>query len=145
MNKQRILKLMLVLLPFMAVALATTGDSVTVFDTQSAVTSNYSYFDLIPVTNLQMCTPLAGMLAVLSTVFAVVSLIVKKPWVLKTLCWMSFGAATAASVPILIRGTVLVIPNVGVPLMLAAQFVICRILMNGSKEPEEKIVSRRLG
>ena len=145
MNKQRILKLMLVLLPFMAVALATTVDSVTVFDTQSAVASNYSYFDLIPVTNLQMCTPLAGMLAILSTVFAVVSLIVKKPWVLKTICWLSFGTATAASIPILIRGTVLVIPNVGVPLMLCVQFIICRILMKGPKETEKKIISRRLG
>ncbi len=145
MNKQRFLKLILVLLPFMAVALATTADSVTVFDTQSGVASSYSYFDLIPVTNLQMCTPLAGMMAMLSTIFAVISLVVKKSWVMKTLCWLSFGAATAASIPILVRGDILVVPNAGVPLMLLVQFIICRILMKEPKESENKVTGRRLG
>ena len=64
MKKRAILKSLLILLPILAVGLATTGDSVLVFDAQSGVTEYYSYFDLIPDTGLQMLPPLAAMLRV---------------------------------------------------------------------------------
>lgn len=62
MNKQRILKLLLIALPVMAVGLATTVDSVMVFDSSAGSVQYYSYFSLIPGLGVQMVVPLAAIL-----------------------------------------------------------------------------------
>ena len=71
MKKKTLMKVFLALLPAMAVLLATTKDSVKVFDTTAGTVENYSYFDLLPVENMQMLLPLAALLAVAAFVLAV--------------------------------------------------------------------------
>ncbi len=109
--KNRLIKIFLILLPVMAVLLATTGDSVTVYDTVAKTTASYSYFALIDVGTLQMCTPLAGILAIVTALTAVAFAVTGKPGCVKAVFWMAFLSATVAMVPVLSRGDVLVVPN----------------------------------
>ena len=60
MKKNVLMKVFLVLLPAMAVVLATTRDSVKVFDTSAGTVESYSYFSILPVQNMQMITVLAA-------------------------------------------------------------------------------------
>ena len=71
MKKKALVKSLLILLPVLAVGLATTMDSVIVFDAAAGITSYYSYFDLIPVTSLQNLPPLAGLLCAVCGICAV--------------------------------------------------------------------------
>ena len=54
MKKKVILKALLLVFPILAVGLATTVNSVTVFDTVTGETQYFSYFDVLPIANLQM-------------------------------------------------------------------------------------------
>lgn len=135
MKKQTLLKLFLILLPVLAVGLATTGNSVTVFDSQTGTTAYYSYFDLLPVATMRMVTPLAGILSILAGGFAIGSVVSKQSWCRKTVKWLSIAAATVAVLPILVRGDVLVVPNVGFPIFMGAEWILAWIM---DKKPGEK-------
>ena len=108
MKKQMIVKSLLILLPVLAVGLATTVNSVTVFDTVTATTEYYSYFDAIPVGSFQMLLPLAASLCVVSGILAALWLANKKPGCLKASGYIAFIAAAAASIPIAIKPTMAV-------------------------------------
>ena len=56
MKKKVLLQSLLIVLPILAVGLATTTNSVTVFNTLTGETQYYSYFDVLPVTNLPGAT-----------------------------------------------------------------------------------------
>ena len=142
MKKQIIVKILLILLPVLAVGLATTVDSVTVFDTVTGTTEYYSYFDGIPVGNLQMLLPLAATLSVVSGVLAAIWLGKKKPGFLKASGVIAFAAAAAASIPIAIRGEVLVIPNVGLPIFMLLHFGVARYAEKLPGETGEKKAPR---
>ena len=142
MKKQTIVKILLILLPVLAVGLATTVDSVTVFDTVTAKTEYYSYFDAIPMGNFQMLLPLAASLCVVSGVLAALWLGKKKPGFLKASGYIAFIAAAAASIPIAIRGDVLVIPNVGLPIFMLVHFGIARYAEKLPVEAKEKKAPR---
>ena len=135
MKKSVLRNVFLILLPAMSVLLAATVDSVTVADTVSGEMNAYSYFSLVPVENLQMCTPLAGILAVASTILAIGIVVAGKRWCVTGLFWTAFASTVFATIPIIVRGEVLVIPNVGVPLMMFIDCIIAYALM---KKPEEK-------
>jgi len=111
-------KVFLILLPVLAIGLATTRDSVVVFSSQTGVTEYYSYFDLMPNSNLQMLPPLAALLCIVCGLFAVVYLISGKRRNLKGIVATSFCGATLAIIPVTLREEVLVVPNVGLPLLL---------------------------
>ncbi len=109
--KHTMLKIFMILLPVMALLLATTGDSVTVFDPAAKTTASYSYFDLIPEATLQFCTPLAAMLSIAAGILGVIFAFNGKLWASQGVLWSAFASATLAVVPVLIRGDVLVVPN----------------------------------
>ena len=134
MKKKVLLRSLLILLPVLAVGLATTGDSVIVFDSQTGMTSYYSYFALIPVTNLQILPPLAGILSAASGICAAVYLAKKTEWSLKGMVGTSFAAATAAVIPVMIQGAVKVVPNVGLPILM---IIMCLIAYHFQKNPEK--------
>ena len=137
MNKRAIAKSLLILLPVLAVGLATTVDSVTVFDTVSGTTQYYSYFDPVPVGNLKMLPALAALLSALSGILAAVYLAKKNQPVLKTAGYAAFASAAVAAIPMLIRGDVLVVPNVALPIFMMLQFgVACGLEKAG---PEKKV------
>ena len=128
MKKRVIFKSLLILLPVLAVGLATTQNSVTVFDTVTGQTQYYSYFDLVPVTNLQMMPPMAALCAALSGIFAAVYLGKQNPGMLKAAGYAAGASACLAAIPTVMREAVLVIPNVGLPVFMALQFICCSML-----------------
>lgn len=138
MKKQILLKSVLILLPTLAVGLALAGDSVTVFDTVTGNLEYYSYLDLLPVANLQMVTPLAAILSLVSGILAGVYLGFGKKGCLKAVMAVSFVSSVLAVIPVLLRETVLVIPNVGLPIFMLIQ---CLLAYYYLKRPEtqEKI------
>ena len=123
MKKQILIKSLLILLPVLAVGMATTVNSVTVFDTVAGTTEYYAYFDLVPVENLQMLPPLAAVLSLASGILAAVYLGKKNLRCLKGAGYTAFAAAVAACVPIAVRGDVLVIPNVALPIFMLGQYL----------------------
>jgi len=122
MKKRTILKSLLILLPVLAVGLATAMDSVLVFDTVSGETQYYSYFDLIPVTNLQMVPPLAALCSVLSGILAAIFLGKKKDSLRKASGYAALAALFLAAIPPVLQSQVKVLPNVGLPIFMAMQY-----------------------
>ena len=144
MKKQTLVKSLLILLPILAVGLATTRDSVIVFDTATGVTEYYSYFDLAPLEKLQMLPPLAAMLSFASGICAAVWLATKKDWSLKGIFGTSFAAATAAGIPVMIQETVRMVPNVGLPIFMIIQCLIAYHYIKHPAEAEDKKAPRKI-
>ena len=134
MKKQTLVRSLLILLPVLAVGLATTVDSVMVYDSVAGTTVYYSYFDPIPGSDLQMLPPLAATLAVISGILAAIFLGKKRTGVLKASGIVAFASAAAASIPMMIRGETLVIPNVGLIVLMLAHFLVARYV---EKQPAE--------
>ena len=141
MKKSTMTKLVLLLLPIMAVVLATTGNSVKVFDITTETVQSYSYFTALPVENMQMLTPLAAMLAVVTLVLAVIYLIAEKRWCVQGILYTAGLATCASACPNLIQKNVMVKPNVFFPILMAVVFVVANIVR---KKPEEKATGERL-
>ncbi len=122
MNKAMMRKLFLILLPVLAVGLATTKDSVTVFDPGTQVTVYGSYFNLIPEAgNCQILPPVAGMLAAASVVLAIAYMVKTQKGLLKGILWVAVLSAAAAALPVALRGEIIVVPNVVLPLLMCGQ------------------------
>lgn len=142
MNKRKFLKLFLILLPVTAGVLATTLDSVMVFDSGTGTLSYYSYFDLIPGMELALVLPLAAIGCVLCAILAVAALALKREGCVAAVKWLSLASATAAVIPMLYRGEALVVPNVLLPLLMLGEFVVAFFLGREKNTPEQK--ERRL-
>lgn len=134
MKKKTLMKSLLLLLPVLAVGLATTADSVMVFDSVAGTIEYFSYFSLLPYDAFQSVTPLAGMLAALSGVLAAVYLGRKKEKMLKGIMIVSMAAAIVAVVPILLSGDVKIVPNVGLPVLMLLEYLAA---FNQTKQTEE--------
>ena len=126
-------KIALLLMPVLSVGLATTVDSVTVFDSAAGTTSFYSYFDLIPDSNFAMLMPLSAILSAVCGVLAAIELVKKNNKMLKAIAGCSFCAATMAVLPIMLRGDVAVIPNVGLPVFMMVEWLISYMMV---KQPQ---------
>jgi len=144
MKKQTLVKSLLILLPVLAVGLATTGDSVIVFDSVTGVTEYYSYFDLAPLERLQMLPPLAGMLSFVSGILAAVWLVTKKGWSLKGIFGTSFAAATVAGIPVMLQGAVRMVPNVGLPIFMIVQCLLAYHYIKHPEKAQEKETPRKI-
>ena len=141
MNKKTLTNVFLILLPAMATVLATTGDSVHVYDVPAGTAQSYSYFSLVPVASVQLCTPLAAMLAVTAAVLALGFVFGKKHWCLQAEFYCACASTCLAACPNLVRGDILVIPNVMFPLLMA----VLGLLANAArKEKEETPNGKRL-
>lgn len=124
MKKKALIRSLLILLPVLAVGLATTADSVTVFDTVTKQTQYFSYFDILPVKNLQMVTPVAALLAAASGILAALYLSGKKENVLKAVGYLALASACAAGIPPILREEIMVIPNVALPIFMILQYFV---------------------
>lgn len=139
MKKETLMKILLILVPILAVGLATTNDSVMVFDSQAGTTEYYSYFTALPVGSFQMITPLAAILSLVSGLLAAVYVAGKKEKVLKGIMGVSFCAATAAALPILLSGDVKIVPNVGLPIFMFVQMFLAYIQMKNPGQEENTV------
>lgn len=133
MKKQTLMKIFLVLMPVLAVGLATTKDSVLVYHPTWCMMQAYSYFDLLPVGVLQSVTPLAAVLCVLVGGFAIGFVITGKKWCINAVKIIAFSAACLAVLPVLLPSDTKVLPNVGVPIFMMVEFVLAHIM--GKMEP----------
>jgi len=142
MKKKLIMQTLLILFPVLAVGLATAGDSVTVFDTVTRQTQYFSYFDLLPVTNLRMITPLAALLAAASGIAAAVYMAGKKSDVLKAVGYLALASSCVACIPLILREQVLVIPHVALPIFMIIQYLVSyyvgKMQLQEQKRPEKQ-------
>ena len=145
MKKQMLLKSVLILLPVLAVGLATTADSVMVFDSVAGTTEYYSYFDLLPHGAFRLVTPLAAVLCLAAGILAAVYLGKKSQKCLKGLGIVSMAAAIVAVVPILLSGDVKIVPNVGLPIFMLAEYAFAYYHQKkgDSEKSQEKLSPRR--
>ena len=136
-------KIMLILLPVLSVGLATTMDSVMVFDAAAGITEYYSYFALIPNINYAILMPLAGILSAVCGILAAVMLVKKNNRLLKGIWICAFCAASCAAAPILLKGDVVVFPNVGLPIFMMLDCLVSYTMMK-NPQPEEEPKKKRL-
>ena len=141
MNKKVLTKVFLPLLPTMAVLLATTGDSVKIYNIPAGTVESCSYFTLLPVTNMQIVTPLAAIGAVVALFFALVYVMTGKRWCVRGVFYTAFLSTCAAACPNLIHSEIMVMPNVIFPLLMAA---LCLLAYRTGKKPENKVSGPRL-
>lgn len=135
MKKWNLKKIFLILLPILATGLATTVDSVIVFDSQAGTTAYYSYFELIPEFSFQAAMPLAAVLSLISGVLAAVYMVGNKEGCLKGIAGTAFCSATLAVLPFLMQGDVMIVPNVGLPIFMLIDCVLAYVML---KKPEKK-------
>lgn len=136
-------KILLVLMPVLSIGLATTMDSVTVFDAASGNTEYYSYFDLIPNSSFAMLMPLAAILSGVCGILAAILIVRKKGGVLKGIVGCSFCSATFAVLPILLKGDVVIFPNVGLPIFMMVNCMVAYTLLK-KPQPEQQSEHKRL-
>ena len=138
MKKKTLIRCLLILLPVLALGLATTMDSVVVYDSQTGVTEYFSYFTTEPMAQVQMLLPLAGILSLVSGIFGAVYLAKKKEWSLTAIVWTSLIAACAAAVPTVMQGDVKVVANVGLPIFMIANWLVASYIQKHPDKTEEK-------
>ena len=138
MKKSVILLYLLIAFPVLAVLLATTRDSVMVFDTVTKETQYLSYFDVLPVAKLAMITPVSALLAAASGITAAVYMAKKKEKALKAVGYLALASACFAAIPNVLREQVLVIPNVGLPLLMFGEYVLSYYLGKHKGQEKEK-------
>lgn len=143
MNKQLMRKIFLVLLPVLAVGLATTEDSVVVYGPEVG-TMYGSYFDLLPAGSFPIITPLAAILGLTSGILAAIYAAFEKEWSLKGCMWTAFFGSVAAVVPILIREETLIVPNVFYPILLVAEAILAYVMIKKPIKKTEVATGRRL-
>ena len=135
MRKRALIKSIFLLLPVLALGLATTGDSVMVFDPAAGTTDYYSYFDLLPVAQVQLLLPLAGCLCAVVGLLAVVYLLRKKKGALKASGFVALAASVLAILPVISGTEVKTVPNVGVPILMFVYYFLANY-WSGKEQPE---------
>lgn len=124
-NKATIIRSMLIVLPVLAVGLATAGDSVQVFDTISKTYSFGSFFVPVPVESLAILPPVAGASALVLFFESVYYMVRKKEKALTGCKFACIVGALCASVPPMIRGgEMLVLPNPMFPILLLVDLLL---------------------
>ena len=142
MNKQRLLRLLLILLPVVAVAVACMPNSVMIFSPETKETAYCSYLQLLPEGSFQVAGVLATLCASMSAGLAITYAVNKKAKLLTAVRVLSAIAMLVAVVPTLLQTEPKVIPNVAVPSLMLIQWIMAG-RMNRPQE-EKKTLGRRL-
>ena len=140
MDKQKLKVLFLVLLPIFAVGIACNPGSVLIFEPATEKGTTCSYFALLPEGTFRISTVLAGCLGCLAGGLSITYAVGKKDAVAKGAMYASLASAVLAVVPVLMRGEIMVLPNVGVPILLGIHAAVA-YFMTARKEKNE---ARRL-
>lgn len=142
MKKETLLKILLILLPILAVGLATTTDSVLVYDTLTGTTEHYSYFSLLPVGSFRMITPLAAIFSAVAGLLGGAYAATKKEGLLKGIVGVSFASATLAALPIMLSAEVKILPNVGLPIFMVAQLFVAYYILKQPRAEEARKINK---
>ena len=131
-------------LPMIAVVLAGMGNSVTIYPPAATEAVYCSYFTLVEDIPGAICLPLAAFGAGVTFGLAVLYLVKRSALFLKIMMPLSFLSATAAVVPVLARGEILVIPNMLVPILLMAVCLTTYGMLKNPQRDEPKKEGKRL-
>lgn len=134
--KEKWLKIGLIAIPVLAIGLATTGDSVRVFNNVTKEMAYGSYFSLMDIGSLAILPPVAGICALVCFVLAVIYQVKKKEKCLNYIRIISLLGGICAGIPVLFRGDLIVLPNVGVPLFALCELVVAQLLQKKQPQPE---------
>ena len=121
MRKDKFMKITMVFLPFAAMMLSGGPTAVTVFDSGRQVTTSGSFFTPIDGAPLGFCLLLSALFCGLCLTFSVARLIREKVWMRKAVMAVSFAAMTLAVVPLLIRESIIVLPNMLFPILMGVE------------------------
>ncbi len=138
MKKETLMKIVLVLLPILAVGLATTRDSVMLFDVQAGITEYCSYFTPLRTGPFQMITPLAAILSGAAGILAAVYAVSKRQGMLKAVVGTAFASATLAGLPIMLSTEVKIIPHVGLPIFMVLELFLAYYMLKKPQQETEK-------
>jgi len=144
MKKKTIFNCFLALIPVAAFFMATTGDSVAVYDIAAQEVYKLSYFAPVVGASYAFLTPLAGWLTVVTAVLALVMILGKKAGCLPWLKWLSLVAACVAVAPMLLQGNMRVVPNFFLPLLMMVEYLLCMFAGKADRVAPEKTEGRRL-
>lgn len=150
--KPTLIRSLLVVLPVLAVGLATAGDSVQVFNTVTKEYAYGSFFTPVPVESLMMLPPLAGSGALLCFFESVFYLVKKKEKYLTINKYSATVSALCAAVPPMVRGEeMLVLPNPLFPIFMLLLLLVVMHFLKQEKaqaaalaaEPKKKKKNRK--
>ncbi len=142
--KKKMMKILLVLVPFMAVVLATTNNSVQMVNMTTGETVVGSYFGMLSEDPVAVCPFMAAFCGVIALLCAILYLIVKKKGFMKTSEWAAFAGACLAVVPVTAGGEQKLLPNVFFPILLMIHFLIAAFSSKWNLEEKEMPQGRRL-
>ena len=145
--KKIITKILLFILPFMALVLATTRDSVQLIDMVTGDKVTGSFFVMLNDSAVAICPMAAATCSIVSCIAAAIFLIRKNRIVLRVSAWVSFAGACLAVVPVVARGESLLLPHVAFPILLLAHFILCafsrKLELQKRDEPQGRRLERR--
>lgn len=123
MNKQKLWSVALVVFSAMAVMISTTPGSVTVFWPEENMTRAYSFFEQIPGVSAGICILLAGICSGLGLMLSVTDLFCHKEGFRTGMMVLALASTTLAVLPLVADRSVVVLPNMMHPLLMATVFV----------------------
>lgn len=149
MDKKKLMNACLVVLPLVAVLLAGMPTSVTVYypdgegviDAQPVYCSFFTYIEDVPAS---ICMPFSLICGALSFGCAAVYMVKKTAFWLKGIMGLSFVSMTLAVLPIIMRTETYIVPNMLVPILMGAVFLLAYAMIKKPQE-EEKPKAKRLG
>ena len=91
--KKEIIKILLFMLPFMALILATTNNSVTLVNMETGEKIMGSFFVMLNDSTVALCPVLAATCSIFSLILALIFVFSRKSGFLKASAWISFAGA----------------------------------------------------
>ena len=142
MNKNKILKLALFVLPLVVVAIAISPGSVHVYEGDVLRVTNFT--EAVYGSNVGWCAPV--MLLVTYGIFGlfVFYLILKKKVLVRIIRAVAFLAICLGACPVLVPGEVRVVPNVFAAIVMCAVWGVAHLLVKDKNEEAVKPQGRRL-
>lgn len=134
MDKKKIKRIALVLLPLIAMVIAGMSTSVTVYvpDADVAYCSFFTYIEDVPVS---ICMPFAAIFGAVGFGMSLIYLARKTAFWVKGLMICSMVSASLAVLPLVMRSEVYLIPNMWFPILM---LVVCILAYYTAKEPQEE-------
>ena len=142
--KNKITKILLVALPFMAVVLATTNNSVKLIEVATGETITGSYFQMLDDSVMAVAPFYAALGGIFSLLTAVIFVFSHKKGLLQASRWCAFVGACLAVLPVVQRGDVIILPHVMMPIFLFGDFVLATFAKRWDLEKKDPQQAPRL-
>ena len=146
MDQKKVVNILLVILPLVAVVLAGMANAVTVCAVTEAetVVTYCSFFTLLEDVQFAICLPAAGLCGALVFGMAVIYLVKKTPFWLTGITLASFASLTLAVLPIVYRSETYLIPNMLVPILMLVEAMTAYGVLKTPAPQEEKKTKAKL-